>query len=564
MKRASKLSDVWLKAAVLGANWAASEIILGSFLHNLHIPFKGNILTGIGLLLMIAASYIWKDKGLFWRTGVICALMKTMSPSSVIFGPMVAILMEAILFELSVRFLGRNILGYFLGASLAMAWVLFQKIINYILFYGFNVVDIYAELMRFVDTQLSLNFNMVWMPIFILLGLYVAFGLFIALIGIRIGKNLTLKNSDFNNLTSKNLFNYNTIGHSEFNYSIPWLIFSVFGFVLSLFLIARTPAYIWVPLIILLITTWAIRYKRGLRHLLKPKFWILFLIITMASSFVITYLNGDKATWFDGVYIGIQMNFRAAVVIVGFAVLGTELYNPKIRTFFSQTAFKQLPDALELSLESLPFIISNLPNAKTFIKKPVLVIKLIIYHAEHRFIELKNRQTPLCILITGGIASGKTTFLKELVVRLKSSNINVRGFYSPRVLQNLKTVGYDIVSIETDKSYHFLKDTGLINENSIGRFQINNETLRIGHEILSTENVKTKEIFVIDEVGFLEIKNKGWASSINKLLTNEKAIIVLTVRDDFVDRVIEKFQLRNPKIFLAAETNAKDIASLII
>src|SRR5690606_24414092 len=44
-RRIQGLSNTWLRASVLGANWAASEIILGSFLHNLHIPFKGSLLT---------------------------------------------------------------------------------------------------------------------------------------------------------------------------------------------------------------------------------------------------------------------------------------------------------------------------------------------------------------------------------------------------------------------------------------------------------------------------------------------------------------------------------------
>ena len=85
------LSDIWLKASVLGCLWASSEIVLGSFLHNLQVPFSSNFLTGIGIILLISVSYIWKDKGLFWRSGLICALMKSVSPSAVIFGPMIAI-----------------------------------------------------------------------------------------------------------------------------------------------------------------------------------------------------------------------------------------------------------------------------------------------------------------------------------------------------------------------------------------------------------------------------------------------------------------------------------------
>ena len=33
------LSEEWLKASILGANWAASEFILGSFLPNPHVRF---------------------------------------------------------------------------------------------------------------------------------------------------------------------------------------------------------------------------------------------------------------------------------------------------------------------------------------------------------------------------------------------------------------------------------------------------------------------------------------------------------------------------------------------
>ncbi len=56
MSNSAALNNTWFKASVLGATWAASEIILGSFLHNLHVPFKGNILTTIAFVLLIAVS----------------------------------------------------------------------------------------------------------------------------------------------------------------------------------------------------------------------------------------------------------------------------------------------------------------------------------------------------------------------------------------------------------------------------------------------------------------------------------------------------------------------------
>ena len=42
-----KLSEKWIKASIIGTIWAASEIVLGSFLHNLRVPLSSNFLTGI-------------------------------------------------------------------------------------------------------------------------------------------------------------------------------------------------------------------------------------------------------------------------------------------------------------------------------------------------------------------------------------------------------------------------------------------------------------------------------------------------------------------------------------
>src|SRR5512133_2749638 len=101
-----KLSEKWIKASITGTIWAASEIVLGSFLHNLRVPFSGNILTAIGIIILVSISYIWTERGLFCRAGLICALLKTLSPSAVIFGPMIAIIAESLLIEMSVRLSG--------------------------------------------------------------------------------------------------------------------------------------------------------------------------------------------------------------------------------------------------------------------------------------------------------------------------------------------------------------------------------------------------------------------------------------------------------------------------
>ena len=111
-KRGTPISEKWIKASIIGTIWAAAEIVLGSFLHNLRVPFSGNVLAAIALVILISVSYKWRERGLFWRAGVICALMKPMLPSAIIFGPMIAIIMESLLLEASVRLFGRTFFGF--------------------------------------------------------------------------------------------------------------------------------------------------------------------------------------------------------------------------------------------------------------------------------------------------------------------------------------------------------------------------------------------------------------------------------------------------------------------
>jgi hypothetical protein len=188
MVNTDQLDQKWLKAAVLGCLWASSEIVLGSFLHNLRVPFSGNILTAIGLMLLISVSHLWKEKGLFWRAGLVCALMKTVSPSALIFGPMIAILSEAFLLEISTRIFGKTWAGFIIGGILAMSWNLFHRIANMIIVYGFNIVDLYTNIVQYAQKQLHIQGDITWNPILILWIFYFLAGLLASIAGIYIGR----------------------------------------------------------------------------------------------------------------------------------------------------------------------------------------------------------------------------------------------------------------------------------------------------------------------------------------------------------------------------------------
>ncbi|MBN2664862.1 MAG: hypothetical protein JXR67_00010 [Bacteroidales bacterium] len=527
----NKLSEKWIKASITGTIWAASEIVLGSFLHNLRVPFSGNILTAIGIIILISISYIWTENGLFWRAGLICALLKTLSPSAVIFGPMIAIIAESIIIETSVRLSGRTIAGYLIGAVLAMSWNLFQKIANYIIFYGENIIEVYNNLIGMAQRQLNIQTDIAWLPILALLVVFAIFGLVAGVTGILVGRKM--KKQPYSGVINPG---QKPPGKTEpsirpaFDYSIPWLVADIILLTGSFVILNTAPWFVWAPVVITVIVIWSFRYKRALRQISRPKFWIFFVFITLITAFALSKAQKGEISWQEGILTGIQMNFRAAVIIAGFTVLGTELYNPRIRNFFQKTSFRNLPLALELSAESLPHFISSVPDLKSLVRNPVSIFYHIIMQAESRFHEIKGKSAPdpKIFIVTGLLGSGKSTFMKQLAEALRKNGHQPGGIISERKSDDSGTAGYDLVSIESGERVEFLRKSEEKVPERIGRFIIVPGSIEKGAAILDSSD---KGIILIDEVGALEINGRGWASCIDALLSRPVSHLILSVRE---------------------------------
>ena len=549
-----QLSITWLKAAVLGCLWASSEIVLGSFLHNLRVPFSSIFLTSIGIILLVSVSFQWKDKGLIWRSGLICALMKSVSPSAVIFGPMIAILFEALLLEFSVRVIGRNMFGFLIGSLLAMSWSFIQKIGNYLIFYGFNIVDLYASMVKFAEKQLHMHFNTVWMPVIVLWIFYIFFGIVSAAIGIYIGKTALGKPIPMLSSDKRRMADIKSKSKTAgIRYSLWLLIFNLLGMIGVLLLMNFIGILWWFPAGIILISLWSIRYTTALRPLMKPKFWIFFVAITMLSSFLFAKLQSDGLTLTDGLLIGFQMNFRAAIMIVGFSVTGKELSNPVIRNFFTRTSFRQLPLALEIAFETLPFVIANLPPVKDVFRTPVGVIRQIVAQSEFWLekVALTMKKKSNVIIITGEIGSGKTTFISGIADLLKKSGINMGGIIAPAIYEHGEKKGYNIIDVSSDNKMLLSHTEDTEGMARVGRYFFIPEAIDFGRDSLSVERNRNSQIVLIDEIGAWELQGQGWAASLNELIINCNMPLIITVRKSFVELVIENWMFQKPLVIEA-------------
>lgn len=545
MKEIKILNDIWQKASIIGALWASSEIVLGSFLHNLKIPFAGSILSGIAIILIISFSYIWKDKGLFWRAGLIAALMKTLSPSAVIFGPMVAIFMVGVIMDFSTRLLGRNYFGFIIGATLAVSWSFFQKLFNYIIFYGFNIVELYKSLMEYLEKILNLNFESLWLPLLILFSIYAITGFIASLIGIKTAKKIIANPVDFNSHEFiKSTEIQNKVHENSFPYSIDWLFINIGVIIAALFLINFAQYFIWMAFIVVVTIIWIIKYKRALRQLSSPKFWIFFAVITMLAAIVFTLIQ--EKSIYEAIMIGVEMNFRATIMILGFSVIGTELYNPIIRKKFSQSNFKNLPLAMELAAESLPFIIANLPDGKQIFQSPYKLLSKLIAYSEFRLEELNEEFShPNHMIITGSKDSGKTTSAIEY---LENSKEKIAGVITHKVFEQGNMIGYDVQLYPRNDKYEFLRIKKEEVDNNIGKFHINmNAILKVEKHLSNiSRDPKIKRV-IIDEVGKLELQHGGWHNSLNKLISADKKLL-LVVRDSFLEDVLKLYAIEEHEV----------------
>lgn len=556
-----QLNEKWIKASILGTIWAASEIVLGSFLHNLRIPFSGNILTAIGIVILISASYKWRDKGIFWRAGVICALLKTMSPSAVILGPFISILSEAFLLELSTRMLGRSFAGFILGSILAMSWNLFHKIVKMVIFYGSNIIDVYTNLMQYIEGQIGFQFNAVWTPLFFLLVIQILFGTLAALTGIRTGLEAE-KNKIAYQFSDKELDFRLSIDSGTFTHSIVWMTINLILMTGALIAANHINFGIWVVLIGAIVVSWSLRYQRALKQLVRPKIWIFFVLTTMITALVFTRLHSDSKSLTEAIIIGVEMNLRAILLIMGFSVLGTELYNPKIRNWFAGSYFNQVPVALQLSLESLPSMIAHTPELKTIIKNPTLFVYQIMAFADFRLNELNKRKEQrgkICI-VTGDIGAGKTACLKKTISGLKQNNISVSGIICERIIAGNDTIGYDVVDISTGTRWPFLSKTGENTQAKVGSYFINDSSFKIGEKRFRKCNT---DVIVFDEIGKLELAGDGWAKSLKHTLNTDYNCLLLTLRKDILDELINEFHLQTALVFNVQKMDCNDLTQKI-
>lgn len=539
------LSETWLKAAVVGSLWASFEIIIGSFLHNLRVPFAGTMLSFASVAMIIAFVQVWRDKGLIWRAGLIAALLKSISPSAIIIGPMVGIFSEAIILEFFILIFGRNLIAYMIGGAIAVLSALLHRIVTLLIMYGFDLLVIIDQLYKYIIKQLGMTEGDPVLLISIIMLVYIVFGMIGAVIGYLGGlKARTLVAVAGAEIIADNESSF--FRQAKEVKSSPWfLLYHLFCMVICLYSINTFP--IWLSLFPSLgyATFCLIWYRGSMRSFRKPSFWIWFMFITLLAAIFWNGLSKGEIWDLEGLIIGLKMNLRAIVILTGFAALSRELRNPVIRTVLYHHGFANVYHSIGLAFSVLPGIIDSLPGVKMIIRNPVSSLGMIIRKAIDVYPALKKElaeQTPL-IIITGEIQEGKTTYLANIVTSLREKGIRINGIIARGIHDRSGRIGYDLEDAGTGEKNIYIRNKYFHAWSRYGKYYFSPEGLEFGKDILQKITQENTDLIVIDEVGPVEMKGMGWADDIERLLSTSHIPQLWVVRKSLLKKAIRQWNV---------------------
>jgi nucleoside-triphosphatase THEP1 len=557
------LSSCWTKAALLGSLWAAVEIVLGSFLHNIGMPLTGTVLSALGVCLMVAGGQLWSDRGIIWRAGVLCALMKSVSPSAVIIGPMIGITLEAFLLDGMTRLLGRTAPGYILGGALATTLPVFQKLIGLVFTYGPDAARLYVAMYESAARTLRitapgpLDLLLVW------LGLNLLLGGAAAVLGMRAGRHAQgVPDLPSIRKTDQTTYSLGSPDPGQL-FSLPLLAGHALLVPFGLIAIRDLQLSFSGPAVIVYAVGMFARYRRIRRRFSRPRPWIEFTLMALLAGFFLGELTAspEGGPW-TGVQIGLQMALRAVLVVVAFSAISIELRNPMVARWFLRRGLSPVSAALDVAFQALPAMMRAIGEERKFLRHPMTSVARVLAAARAWL----GTTTPdgTVFLITGPQGSGKTSFLLALAEELRGQGKTPGGIAAPVVLKGSERIGYDLLDLKTGERVTLARKNVTPTGMRAGPFAFLPAAIAFGEQALASAAARRTCVIALDEIGPLELAGKGWSPALSALLSSPPGVLLLVIRPDLIGRVTERWNLKPAHIWKPGEATPGDAVRQLI
>lgn len=561
------LDSAWLKAAVTGSLWASVEIVAGSFLHNLQVPFSGTILTAFSIFLLSAFSLLWKEKGVIWRAGVICALMKSISPSAIIIGPMVGILSEALLFEMILVVTGFNLAGIIAAGAITSLTAILHKFFTLLILYGFDFVRILESLYHFAVKQLQLTGVSGSDLLLVLASVYMAAGVVAATAGYWIAVDFLRNRKPVEFSPQMNMSRQPGYPGTDDRQEYSMVLIAVHLLVMTGLLWLLNLDYLLsvIALSVVYLVYCTLKYPMALRRLVKIAVWLQFVFIVASTVILWDIFQVDHPGAVSGWMTGLKMVVRAILVITGFAVISVELRNPFVRTILHERGFTGLYRSLTMAFGVLPDLVASFSRGGLTILNPVTLTRQLLRQAGELtdLFMLEQKRLPALFIVTGGVGSGKTTFARQLVALMGEKGYRAGGFLAPGIDMDGRREGFRLEALDTGEKVLLCTTDATDGWNRTGRYYFNPEAITFGNRVLETSRLTGADFVVVDEVGHMELASRGWAAALTRMVAELPVPQVWVARESLAGRVSHHWYTGDVCLLSVSDDSPESAAAIL-
>lgn len=154
--------------------------------------------------------------------------------------------------------------------------------------------------------------------------------------------------------------------------------------------------------------------------------------------------------------------------------------------------------------------------------------------------------SPNIYILSGPVQSGKTTALMEFWERGVTS---LDGFLTPDIDESRK-----LIFLDTDEELPFeLNKEDATNAIKIGRFSFSTKTFEKAKQKLLQLHLSKANLIIIDELGKLEMEDKGFEPELKEYILNfrkknSQQVLILVIRNTLLNAAIEKYQLEDANV----------------
>jgi len=166
-------------------------------------------------------------------------------------------------------------------------------------------------------------------------------------------------------------------------------------------------------------------------------------------------------------------------------------------------------------------------------------------------------------IITAGQGQGKTTLLKEVIFALKTNSFRLKGFYAEGYWENNKRLCFDLVNVSSNEKVKLCTTEVEKSWDKLFHYYFNPKAIDIGNKILNIDSLSDTDIIIIDEIGKIDLEGSVWHDAVTNIIKRTEIPVIFVVRNTFLKKVIEYWNLKEVNIFEVGVHNANVIVEKI-